>query len=528
MSLIDGQQRTTTFLLFLKAILIRIDEALENFPDDEDSAKLKVGLKTRKSAIMRILFKIDEEEQLDIEKDWKNLDTTRTLITNKSINEQYKEELSKILFSKEYSDVEKEITRIPKKLNDNKFTNFFKNFRFFYDKLKGLYDNNLNVIAKTFLEKCQVIEIKSWQIEQAITMFNSLNSTGMPLTDADIISAQLYANAADRSSYIKIWEEIKQNAQKLENNKITNLDGILQQSMYMHRAQSKIVSTSTPALRKFYTEEQKNLLKEPNKLCATLKKIEECWLKASGYPLVKILLQLNENARLFLISYMMRFNIDELSEEKISSVTSYLIRLFAIYELVETSYSSDKFKTFLFNANTQLVNPDIPEETIIATFKQHISNKWKLDEIKEAINNYDGKAIVFLNDYLFAKENNKKFNFKDNVNIEHIMPDSGRNLSQIRKDAGLEDENEFKLYVNKIGNKILLEEDINKSISNDWFRTKKQSDIKDQKGYKNSIFALAASLVDYQKDTWTKDDIQNATQKATSRLTKFIFEIDNT
>ncbi len=38
------------------------------------------------------------------------------------------------------------------------------------------------LIAKIFWEKCQVIENRSWQIEQAITMFNSLNSAPSPKT----------------------------------------------------------------------------------------------------------------------------------------------------------------------------------------------------------------------------------------------------------------------------------------------------------------------------------------------------------
>lgn len=44
-SLIDGQQRTTTFLLLLKALLLRITNVLKHIPDDEDSEALKAGLR---------------------------------------------------------------------------------------------------------------------------------------------------------------------------------------------------------------------------------------------------------------------------------------------------------------------------------------------------------------------------------------------------------------------------------------------------------------------------------------------------
>ena len=44
------------------------------------------------------------------------------------------------------------------------------------------------------------------------------------------------------------------------------------------------------------------------------------------------------------------------------------------------------------------------------------------------------------------------------------MPHSGANLQMIRKDADIDSEIEFYSIVNKLGNKILLEQKINRSI----------------------------------------------------------------
>ena len=115
------------------------------------------------------------------------------------------------------------------------------------------------------------------------------------------------------------------------------------------------------------------------------------------------------------------------------------------------------------------------------------------------------------------------FNFSENVNIEHIMPASGRNIDTIRQDAGIDDIDEFKLLVNKIGNKLLLEEDVNKAIGKDWFKTKKQSSIQSKKGYKDSRYEIAKSLVNYPKDQWEKDDILKATNQVKVRISNFIF-----
>ena len=78
--------------------------------------------------------------------------------------------------------------------------------------MKEFSESELSRFTKVYLSKCQIIEIRSWDIEQAITMFNSLNSTGMPLSDADIISAKMYAKSDDvLDNFMKNWTEVKLN-----------------------------------------------------------------------------------------------------------------------------------------------------------------------------------------------------------------------------------------------------------------------------------------------------------------------------
>ena len=127
--------------------------------------------------------------------------------------------------------------------------------------------------------------------------------------------------------------------------------------------------------------------------------------------------------------------------------------------------------------------------------------------------------------YEYAKKHDLPFNFSENVNIEHIMPASGHNITSIQQDAGIEDVTEFKSVVNQLGNKILLEEDINKSIGNEWFKTKKQKSVKDKAGYKDSTYPIALALVGYPSDIWTKEDIETATSNAAERILDFIYGV---
>ena len=118
------------------------------------------------------------------------------------------------------------------------------------------------------------------------------------------------------------------------------------------------------------------------------------------------------------------------------------------------------------------------------------------------------------------------FNFTEYVNVEHIMPASGHNIDSIREDANIASPEEFDSIANKLGNKILLEEDINKSIGKEWFKTKKQKSINDKSGYKDSRYNIAHDLINYESDVWTKEDIDAATNKAAERILKFIFSIE--
>lgn len=86
---------------------------------------------------------------------------------------------------------------------------------------------------------------------------------------------------------------------------------------------------------------------------------------------------------------------------------------------------------------------------------------------------------------------------------------------------------EFYYFVNKIGNKILLEEKINRAIGNEWFRTKVYTKLSDKTGYVDSNYPIASDLVkkyiNDNKPYWCKKDIEDATVAAGDRIADFIF-----
>ena len=175
------------------------------------------------------------------------------------------------------------------------------------------------------MKECQIIEIRSWNTEQAITMFNSPNSTGLPLSDADIISAQMYSHAGeDKTLYIDKWENINKTANALNSRCIINIDSVLQQYMYIWRAENRVYMSdgnqpdvTTPGLRRFYTSdnESKILLNDPLELCEKFDKIVRIWDVIKDYPIIKLLLKFNDNIKIYLISYLNRYDVEEINEE---------------------------------------------------------------------------------------------------------------------------------------------------------------------------------------------------------------------
>lgn len=539
-SLIDGQQRTTTFLLLLKALLMRINLAILTTSNDEDSISLCRALKERRRRIMSILYKVDAEDIEDdpnIRKD-SIICGKADLIENYSINEQFKNELNIILKSVDYPEAENGVIKLPRKQKDNKYTHYFRNFKYFYTKCNELSDTMVNRIAKSIIENCEVIEIKSWKVEQAITMFNSLNSDGMPLYDSDIISAKLYAVAEKNNAgveFTSLWKELMTIVSELDDMGIADIDSILTQQMYFQRAvnheiinSSGSIDVTVPGLRRYFTDINKEILNAPLELCRGMINLAKIWRRISSYPITQVLFKFNENTKLFLASYFYKFNESEITEELINPLLESFLRLFTILELVDIGYSSKNFKTFLFGEQVKLVDSKVSLDEIISDFNIHINSNWKKNEIKLLIMDYDKHILVYLNEYLMAKKNNMSFNLNLPYDIEHIMPYSGSNLQTIRKDAEIETEDEFYSVVNKLGNKILLEQKINRSIGNEWFRTKVSTKLEEKTGYVDSNYPMAKILVKkYGKEAkpyWKKKDVIQATEEISNKIVEFIFD----
>ena len=400
---------------------------------------------------------------------------------------------------------------------------FIKIFEYFYKQLKNKDSTEIIKFANNLLGKCEIIEIRSLDTDEAITMFNSLNSAGMPLNTADIISAKLFAKSNNDEEFENAWAELKKLSSELG---VVDLDAILQEFMHFNLAKNNESNVKLIAVRTYFEDYIKKGDQPPLAICNDLLKIAKLWDYLKDFVIVKVLLKFNVNFKYFFISYFYaRYDLNDKDEFNIPSneimeFSEAILKLFIILEVCpNASYSTKDFKMWLFDEHKKIANKNVSLNEIKSDFEKQSAELSIKYELEKSIVECKKHSIVFLSEYLYCKENNELKNFDfdlEKVNVEHIASASGRNLVTIRKDAGLESQEDFEDYVNRVGNKILLDENINKSIGNDWFRTKKEK-------YKDSKrVGLVKKIADYNKTVWTKEDIDEMTREHTIRIVDFV------
>ncbi|MFL2120292.1 DUF262 domain-containing protein [Marinilactibacillus psychrotolerans] len=512
-TLIDGQQRTTTFMLLLKALLLKISDELGKISEDSiEDAKLKDKLKKLRDKIISMLYNLGDNEFDYIRKEYQ-LKIQDIKYTNDSISELYAEDMNTILLGEDYDQIKSTVIKIFRRQKDNKYTNFYKNFRYFYNYCKNLTNIQIRDFAEHFIEYCQVISITSYNTDQAINIFNSLNGTGVPLSPIEVIVSKTTATAINRKIFESNWQSI---VNKTDNSSL-DLNLLMTHYIFVKLAEQQGAVTRNPGIRAFFAK-NKHLLNDDLLFTNQLDKILDSVNEFDNTELGQVLNKFNGNLKPFTSSYMFF--------RKNSEYINYLLRIGAVLELSDFAYANSRFKGFLERINLKYsLTVSVSDDELIKEIKQHIVQNFNREDIEQTLNESGiSTPLIYLNEYIYCKNHNLKFDMSGSVDIEHIMPQSGLNRDNIMLDAGFTDRDEFNEYAEKLGNKILLESEINRGIGDAWFRTKQKNTITSHHGYIGSKYQLAKSLVNYPNDTWTKEDIDKATSKAAKRIADFIFE----
>lgn len=465
---VDGQQRLISISLLMKAIFEKVmtfdklERCLFIFDDETGSNTGEIKIKSE----------VIEEERESLE---------NVLVRN--------ETESDTLYAKNYMIFRNSIERWVTSLGTDK------------TKLKKFINILLNNVV--------LLPIKCGALDDALTIFETINNRGMSLSDTDIFKAKLHKNStSDSNKFIKRWNNID-----------NKYEDIFRVYMYILRAKDKILDKEI-GLRSFFLssanprlDNWQNVMDDIEKIdacinyhegeCPDIKSCSECnkyslckWFQIlSYYP--------NQYWQYPIYTYLFKFldSNGDLPESKIGYYSTILQETVKYCYVKSIIYNSvNVIKDTIFRVCAQIWNGDDYTTTYRESLKEDNS------EIEGALSagrfQRSLRGVCFLHTYL---NTNQEF-VPWTAQIEHILPKKWNHYDDWTEDTHQAD-------INKLGNLVVLEKRLNISAKNEFFSRKKQV-------YKDSNIKEANNLCDIT--SWTPNALADRHRKVIEQLTAFL------
>lgn len=476
--IIDGQQRITSLFLLLRAVFSMLEKE-DNKTDEVNNFIQKI-----KPALWK------ENEMTGKE------DRSKILLRSEVVTDSGNLILRNILESGE--------------ADKNAKDNYSKN----YNKFKELYiqksqssPNQIYHFVLALLNYSILLPITADDQETALTIFNTLNNRGLPLSDADIFKSYIYKKLDDtgKKAFINKWKKLETDAENVNE----SIQSLFYYNMFYMRAREKDDKSTTPGVRKFYLDKNKNRLTPEaiDDLAVNL----QLWKVINGREAVdgedwsqnmdirKILDCLSSYTNEFWkypVSIFFMEHKDKANFEEI-----FLKFLRKLYVMLLTRYlevpTINAVKVDILKLNVQIINNSHPE--FYAGFEEkkledeYAVNAEKARTDKLIIAPHKNMVRMLLK-VLAYQEDTQTDLLPGYWEIEHIFPQTWDSKYYTLNE---EEANE---KLEHLGNKLPLEKKLNISASNNYFAKKKDR-------YKDSKIAIIKKLGDSTLDEWNLANI---------------------
>lgn len=401
--------------------------------------------------------------------------------------------------------------------NDVSLTsNVCKNYRLF-EKLVEESDYSAEEIYKA-LEKIELVYIqleKGKKSENPQMIFESLNSTGLSLTQGDLIRNYLLMNheyEKQKMLYKNFWLEIEK---KITNEKISDF---VRDYLTMKNGMISNKDKVYDDFKKYIKQNDENMDEEG--ILEELKNYSEyySWFLKGNSPNDKINQKLEEfrylrNTTVYpliLSTFEDTYSYKNITEEELLDVLGLLISyIFRRSVCGYTTNSLNKvFATIVISLENKEIYNQIEKSLMNKTGKMTFP---KDEEFKTKFINFDfyKNKIEFCKYTLKSLENfeNKETINMEDITIEHIMPQTLN--SQWKIELGNKYEQIHSEYINTIGNLTIT--GYNSELSNKNFELKKEC-------YKNSNIKICREVVNYVE--WKDTEIQDRARKLFEKAKK--------
>lgn len=491
--IIDGQQRTTTILIFIRSLYDVLQNRKEKFDANIENKKFLDYLEED-----FLIFRGEPKlEAVEYDRDY------------------FKDFIIK-------GDKNKNNPTTPSAMR-------IKNAREFFEKELSKMDTKDIIKILDIIKKSEILVVKFEKVKDSVLMFELQNNRGKSLTNLEklksYLSYQIYTYCSEEEAenklkeICKIFEEIYRilnDIEILDENRILNYFNVSKFG-FGYRENDDSLNYK----KEFKKEENKNRLKWiDNYLKDLLNAFRDfknfSTLKEGELAKYKELL-LNLNLAIIYPFIIKSYSLFRENEEELLKIFKALeILTFRIQLVRSRADIRTRLDTLLKNFKN---SSDIFSEFKNICEKEHY---WSDENIEFSLKNIaDNKTIVH---YIFAayEEFLKNDSAKTkgyallitNPEVEHISPQK-ENGEKLKNGYTKYDEDFYKNYLNTIGNLLSIDKSHNASIGNIKFEEKLQT-------YKNTGLLHHKEIEKYMKDNkkWDKEAIK----KRDEELKKFILE----
>lgn len=453
-SLIDGQQRLTTFSLVLRKTFDLLNSEMENSGDDEGRRIID----EIKSQIQEMLFDKNDNCRIKFEKD--------------RYEKQY---ILKSILSLDRDD--KKLKELKSEANEHTI-NYIHRYNNISKKLDELFlGEGIYKIATFYAqitEHVKFVRIISNDENTVYQLFETLNARGENLSQTELLKNYLLSRIeGDSDRFESLWQEIATSINSIQNSSkkaIYSFDVILRNYYFLLQGEKITQSKVYVKYKEYFKNKSEKVILDDLKLLRNaIKTISTKIYKrdSSTYSLFDFCLNQLQITQMIPTLLLISFSDDkEVCQECIDLLTKYV----SILWISESPYNKlEQLNKEMFANKLDVRNALDIHGRIVATTGAIRNEISKLDiDLQSTIENriFEKKQHAALRQFLVAIFNifHDEHRFKTPT-LEHINPQC---VIDNFEERGFSSATEYSDYVKKIGNAVVLGSSSNSEAQNKW------------------------------------------------------------